>query len=59
MLKRHNSEIYIRSTKDPSQFWQCGVWVVGERNATRYIDRDAAEKVIALRSLHNVEIIEK
>ena len=57
MLKKHNNAVYIKSTREKDEYWQCGQWVRGVENATRYFDVSEAEMVIALRSLHNVEII--
>lgn len=39
-------------------WWQCGVWVESIHDATTYTCHDEAEKVILLRSLRDVDIID-
>ena len=38
-------------------FWQCGVWVAKETDATIYPNREEATLVKALRHLNDTEII--
>ena len=57
-LKSHKQAVYIQSSKETDMYWQCGQWVKGMKNATRYYDAQEADMVVALRSLHDVEIIE-
>ena len=47
---------YIRSTRDENSYWQCGQWVTGVNNATKYPSVQEAECVASLRSLRNIEI---
>ena len=60
ILREHKQKVYIRSTRkdDLSMYWQCGQWVNGVANATRYYDAQEADMVIAFRNLHDVEIVE-
>lgn len=50
--------VIIKSTTEDNTYWQCGMWVRGKQNATRYVDSNEANGVIQLRSLHDIEIIE-
>lgn len=45
------------SIQDGSNFWQCGMWVKGIHNATKYPSESEADAVKATRNLHNGTVV--
>lgn len=56
-IKKHNGRVVIRSVRDFNSYWQCGQWVDGIENATKYANEEQAEFVVGLRNLRNVEVL--